>query len=337
MRSKWSIVFWLAVVWLGSLSTARAWNGPGHMAVAGAAYDLLTPAEQQKLVAILLQHRDVSRLKTALNTQNPKPRDLVMAAATWPDLIKEDAAHFKNNGYDELGPITEIKDDGLMHKGWHFINTPYSRDATPLTKIPDDNTVDAVTVVRVLVKQLSGGESADKEAFDLAWLFHLTGDLHQPLHAIVGVDSVYPTGDSGGNSILITAPDSIETELHAYWDDILGGSAGSDRFTKRVLLDKDAATASRIVTGLSMVQLATTRDDLEPAHWADESKAIAIRDTYTFPMIKTVQIKDRLGNPQQAEMVTLDDNYHATALADCQQQVKLAAYRLAQILKKLLD
>lgn len=196
---------------------------------------------------------------------------------------------------------------------------------------PDMKSVDAVTVVNVLIKQLKSNESDAQKAFDLGWLFHLVGDLHQPLHCASGYNSTYPKGDTGGNDVLLVAPANGERELHAYWDDILGKSAGKDKSTGRVLLDKDVAIANGIINNLRAVTLPATKNDLNPDNWAKEGNAIAKKDVYKFASVQTATNRGKA-----AEKVTLGSTYRSTATADAQKQVKLAGYRLAQILKAVL-
>jgi hypothetical protein len=42
-----------------------------------------------------------------------------------------------------------------------------------------------------------------KKAIALSWLFHLVGDVHQPLHTSQLFSVDYPKGDQGGNQICI--------------------------------------------------------------------------------------------------------------------------------------
>ena len=52
-----------------------------------------------------------------------------------------------------------------------------------------------------------------------AWIFHLVGDIHQPLHSSTLVSQrLFPEGDRGGNSIKLKQ----SYNLHALWD----GTAG---------------------------------------------------------------------------------------------------------------
>jgi hypothetical protein len=50
------IRIWVAMWLIGSAASALAWSGPGHIIAAAWAYRELTPAQQQKLDAILQQH-----------------------------------------------------------------------------------------------------------------------------------------------------------------------------------------------------------------------------------------------------------------------------------------
>lgn len=50
-------------------------------------------------------------------------------------------------------------------------------------------------------------------------IIHYTGDIHQPLHTVSGVDSYNTKGDSGGNREYI--PDICgANNLHAVWDSV---------------------------------------------------------------------------------------------------------------------
>lgn len=70
------------------LSIAYAWDNVGHMAVAGLAYDELTTQQQDRLVVILKNHPKLDFITEGFPDPNIDGRDLVMAAATWPDLAE---------------------------------------------------------------------------------------------------------------------------------------------------------------------------------------------------------------------------------------------------------
>lgn len=54
----------------------------------------------------------------------------------------------------------------------------------------------------------------------MRFLIHYTGDVHQPLHATTRVDSKYPRGDFGGNTVPLPDKEGAN-ELHAVWDSVI--------------------------------------------------------------------------------------------------------------------
>ena len=50
--------------------------------------------------------------------------------------------------------------------------------------------------------------------------------MHTPVHTTASVNSTYPKGDRGGNSIKIEEIDGVD-DLHAVWDSVLFEYKGS--------------------------------------------------------------------------------------------------------------
>jgi hypothetical protein len=74
-------------------------------------------------------------------------------------------------------------------------------------------------------KLITSNAKDEDKAIAIAWLEHLIGDLHQPLHTSARVTDTEPNGDQGGNLFLLTAqgtPRSQQVNLHGYWDTIIG-------------------------------------------------------------------------------------------------------------------
>ena len=65
-------------------------------------------------------------------------------------------------------------------------------------------------------------ESAESRAVNLCWVLHLTGDLHQPLHAATIVTPQKPHGDELGGSYFVIGPEGRKVNLHVFWDDLAG-------------------------------------------------------------------------------------------------------------------
>jgi hypothetical protein len=55
------------------------------------------------------------------------------------------------------------------------------------------------------------------KSYDLVWLMHLVGDLHQPLHCTARFAKTQKQGD-GGNGAKVCAT-SCRDSLHTFWDD----------------------------------------------------------------------------------------------------------------------
>src|SRR5215472_6388154 len=134
----------------GAGLSAFGWDNPGHMAVAGLAYDELTAAQQGRLAALLQHHPALSLIQDGFPNGAPNDRELVMAAATWPDLAKRSKA-FKDNGYEAKDPaVTKVVFDNKMHKGYHFIDKPLWLGDPPTPQdLPPVPEVNAVGVIKV--------------------------------------------------------------------------------------------------------------------------------------------------------------------------------------------
>ena len=208
---------------------ALAWNDRGHMTVAYIAYKQLTPTTRDRVNALLKLNPKYSDWAATVDKQVPgasaddKNLMIFMIAATWADGIKRDSTYTqdgsqngnrpdgspdpgKNTGYDDL----------LMHKYWHFIDTPFTTDGTALPSIPTPNAQERIRLFRTV---LASTGADPLKSYDLTWLLHLVGDVHQPLHASTRVSSTDPNGDSGGNLVKLSC---TSCELHAFWDDLLG-------------------------------------------------------------------------------------------------------------------
>jgi len=62
------------------------------------------------------------------------------------------------------------------------------------------------------------------KSYDLVWLTHLVGDVHQPLHAVARFTKADASGDAGGNDVTLNCPAGLSCEkvLHSEWDHLLG-------------------------------------------------------------------------------------------------------------------
>ena len=142
-----------------------------------------------------------------------------MIASTWPDQIKSKAG-YTDDGPDPHGnrpdgassSLNVGYSDHLHHKYWHFVDTPFTEDGTTLPAIPSPNAETQIATFRAV---LGTSPAGDVKSYDLVWLLHLVGDVHQPLHSSTRVSATDTDGDSGGNNVKLCAS-PCRSELHGF-------------------------------------------------------------------------------------------------------------------------
>jgi hypothetical protein len=288
-----------------------AWDNLGHMTVAYVAYQHLNAATKTRVDQLLKLNPDYSKWKAAVpsGTTAAKTKMMIfMMAATWPDAIKSEP------GYSDDGSENGDRPDGttssqnigysdhLHHKYWHFVDTPFTTDGTSLPSLPTPNAETQITAFRSV---LASNDPDGKKSYDLVWLEHLVGDVHQPLHAATRVSSGDPQGDHGGNLVKLCAS-PCKKELHAFWDQILGTSS----------VTTAAITVGRALPAAEPT-LAAKKD---ASDWVNESFDAAKQTVYTAPV----------GSGDGPFTMTAAYRVKAKQLA--RQRIALAGVRLANLL-----
>src|SRR5262249_24882757 len=128
------------------------------------------------------------------------------------DRPPTDGTQWLNTGYSDMH----------RHKYWHFVDTPFAQDGTTtLPAIPTTNAETEIAVCRQTLTLASTSATTDKlKSYDLVWLMHLVGDVHQSLRATTRVRAGDLDGDAGGNSVKLSSGN-----LHSYWDELPGDSS----------------------------------------------------------------------------------------------------------------
>jgi len=296
------------VLTLALMPQAFAWNHFGHMVVAAAAYEQLTPAAKARIKPLLQLNPDY--MQWVSNGSGGPDEAAFIVAATWPDQIKSESG-YQNDGEHPRNTASALQNlgysDHLQHRYWHFVDEPFSPDHTPLIQPVRPN---ALTQILAFSKTLSSDAGSDLKSYDLIWLEHLVGDVHQPLHTTSRFTMQQPKGDEGGNNVSLCDRPRCHAELHAAWDDILGNSKKPEVAIN--YLKKLPAPDSR----------EAAIDD--PSVWVKESFALAQSKVYVSP----------IGNGPGP--YKLDAAYRTQARQVAQQQVALAGARLARLLNALL-
>jgi len=294
-------------------SKAVAWNSIGHMSVAYAAYQRLTPAEQARAIALLKLnplYSEWEKQLPAAASDADKNLYVFMIAATWPDQIKATGSGYTGNDNPPQGELATLNvgySDKGMHKYWHFINNPFSQDGTELPALKGPSVVDKIGVFR---QALATDETDLVKSYDLVWLLHLVGDVHQPLHCSNRISKTQPRGDDGGNLVTVDGPSK---DLHAFWD----GAVGDGEW-------KDYMKAVKVGAALPAPD-ASLAGDTKEADWAAESLALAKSDVYVAPIGSGVGPYNLAGD------------YTTKSEQIAEGRISLAGARLANLLKTALN
>ena len=305
---------------------AAAWNARGHMTVAGVAWINLKPQVRVRAAQLLALNPDHATWIAGL-AEADRPVHAFMEAATWPDDIR---SRYRNDGYTPVDADADLNigyADRRVRAYWHFKNVPFSNDGTPLR---DPFRVNAETQIRALGDSLADPALDDAaKSFNLTWLLHLVGDVHQPLHASARFTATDRNGDSGGNGVIVCrpAPARCQTEgryadkLHGLWDQAIGTSASAkSAFRKAGELN---AVAAQPGTFLGRV-VARTNLAAPPEAWIVESFELARKYAYADPI-----------GPGSGPYYP-SDKYRADAGSIAEQQVVIGGLRLAALLNRQL-
>ena len=236
---------------------------------------------------------------------------IFMIAATWSDRIKSDPDYHTDGTHNGNRPPNDQTasqnigyDDLARHKYWHFVELPFSTDNTTLPAVPTPNAQTQIAMFRTVLATESNDPKLGKlKSYDLSWLLHLVGDVHQPLHSTTRVRAADPDGDDGGNRVKLTSP----ANLHTFWDGVLGGGDAPSTALNAILTFPNAPAGAV--------------SDVNVDHWINESFDAAKQTSYKSPP---------MGAGAGPFTVTLAYKTAAQNLA--KERIVLAGARLAKIL-----
>jgi S1/P1 Nuclease len=263
---------------LASASEVIAWDHPGHMTTAAIAFaeiERLRPELIEKIGMVLIAHPDPSPYWVAAGDTKGKERArrMFIEAARWADDAK-----------------------GTIHDRptWHTARWPIiAKDSPPEAKAaaearkgkPAGQAIEALVMNYAM---LSSSETNPTErASALAWLLHMIGDIHQPLHVSDQYSKEFPAGNAAGTLQWVEDPmNKSPMPLHMLWD------SNSLRLTELEEIDKNVIKLVKKYPRSSFPELATkdTPDDFEK--WARESYNVAVDFAYGYG-IETVTDPDK--------------------------------------------
>lgn len=187
-RSNYITLVFLALIAFSH--EAASWGPAGHTAIGIMAVDQLQPEALHELETIV----------------NPLTKEAVAQACNWPDVLRE-------------------TDAGKWSSPLHYVNIPRGEETYSTTRdcpLPKPGLAAADRPERFCVTEsvkFYAAALADQQASDeqrwqaFAWLCHVVGDLHQPLHAGFA-------DDRGGNTVEVVFNEET-INLHHFWDSAL--------------------------------------------------------------------------------------------------------------------
>jgi hypothetical protein len=288
-----------------------AWDETGHKITAYIAWQRMTPEVREKVVKILLsapEDSDISTFYLPYGSRNveSRKREYFMLMATWADIIRDKAFPVRVKNYD--------------HGDWHYNNAfwKYEKggvvmiDNMPKTGLAMDKLADFSALIR------SSAPDSEK-AVAIAWLEHLIGDMHQPLHASGKVAPSTPEGDRGGNAFLLTpkgTPRDQQENLHWFWDSIIARNIPNNDKCDADYIDPIAQDIIRKFPADKF------KDRLQPGNfeaWKKESVEFATTEVY-----RGVEF-----------FQSPSDKYKKKALDIAQERMALAGYRMGDLFNEV--
>jgi hypothetical protein len=251
-----------------------------------------------------------SRWKAQLNKLPDAERDemLFMLTARWADDIR-------------------TRDKAESRLPWHYVDFPFKPEGEPasiqVVEPPQEN---ILTAIAENTRILRTGNDPTRRGVALAWLFHLIGDIHQPLHAIQLFSREYPKGDRGGGDFCVrVAQDHAALSLHRQWDGLITSSNNIGR------LRNLATELQSRFTRSDLSELSVTAAEA----WAKESFEIATKIAYQNGALRGTPKGQRKDCREVTDAAVLPNGYANIARKIADRRMMLAGYRLADQLQQI--
>lgn len=187
---------------------SQAWDATGHRVIAYIAWQQMTPQARQAVIENLKYAPVRSDLPSLFprNGRSASVREMqyFMNAAVWPDIVRDRDEAERYQRYH--------------HGAWHYTNIFWEHAPDGAVRIREDLQPEDANALERIQRLVEMAEHPlvpkAQRAVVIAWLEHLIGDIHQPLHTSARVTQEEPEGDRGGNMFSLGGRDN----LHWYWD-----------------------------------------------------------------------------------------------------------------------
>jgi hypothetical protein len=306
------VVLLCCCLWQSSLSLALAWGPVGH-AVIGELVENALLKHDTGLRTLLTRFQHPTQRQQVqqalLGIEPPAPGEALRLLANWPDIQR---------GEPGMLPFDRQR---------HYVNLPHHAKYNRRRYCPD-----GVCSLETLLHQRTILEDRQaplpQRAVALAWVVHLVGDMHQPLHA--GTEE-----DRGGNltctAWLGEASQLIDIDgqkkcsgenLHAVWDSkMLEAVTGVSHPDNITALSREFARLLPPIQGAEPVLRARTAAEWRTVveRWHNETQALILQ-TGLYPSDNSIS-----------------ERYIQQHYRTLRRQVLRAAVRLAALLQRTLN
>ena len=296
-------------------SAAWGWSMGGHRVTGVMTARALAATAPHAVTAIhaLMQSHPAAdafaaRLNEAGDDTGARSERLFAEMAQWPDEVRSGALK-------------------AYHRGdWHTIDVPF---VAPGYNPPREALIAGTNLLTALEENLRIAADIAAPATDravaLCWIFHLVGDLHQPLHAASLYSPAFPDGDRHGTRFYVRPPHGDDAvSLHYFWDSAIQRS-------------QQMTEVLRTATQLQSLYPRETLDELlqrpyldtgSPRRWIlEESHRLAISSAYRDGQLA--------GSADRRSAVRLSEAYAAAAQGIAARRMALSAIRLAEVLRAI--
>lgn len=299
---------------------AFGWDDVGHKITGYIAWQRMSPQARERVIRILRSAPEDSTLAVYYQPFGAEPDDVrkleyFMMVPTWADIVRDFAA--------DSGFRNEVRFRKYHKSNWHYDDT-FWKQVNGKVEILTGFSEGGVGVAKLnefdaLIRNSSARDP--EKAIAIAWLMHIGGDIHQPLHTSARVTELEPKGDQGGNLFLLTpegTPRDKQVNLHWFWDSIVGRNVPY----KNGMCERDyiEMVAKKLTKTHPFASMQSRLNLGKYEEWQKESFVFA-NTTVFSPDLKRNQMPS--------------EQYRRNAYKLAQQQLALAGYRLGETLNNV--
>ena len=299
----------VCIVMLCASTPLFAWDEVGHKITAYIAWQRMTPAVRDRVHKILMAAPEDSQIASyyptyGARTEDLRKREYFMFMATWADVIRDRNFETRYKNYNK--------------SNWHYYDRFWTVKNGKIEYLPaPEDGGQALDRLKIYSEMIRGRANDAQKAVAIAWLEHLIGDLHQPLHTSARVTDLEPKGDQGANLFLLTpqgTPRANQENLHWFWDSIVVRNMPN----KKNECDSDFIDpiAEKFMKKYPFAKMQSRLAMGRFEDWTDESLKMAQEGVFSADLIRFQMPSEK---------------YKKKALKIAEERLALAGYRMGEM------